>query len=82
MKWIVANNGFDIHQADESFNEVATVMDKKHAALVAAAPELPGACINMSKAFADAPSAWFQTQDVADAETVMNEAIRKALIKY
>lgn len=40
MNWIVANNGFDIHTADETFTEVATVMNKKHANLVAAAPEM------------------------------------------
>jgi hypothetical protein len=39
-KWIVANNGLDIHVADESFYEVATAFSKEDAQLIATAPEM------------------------------------------
>lgn len=77
-KWIVANNGVDIHTADESFTEIATVVNRRYAPLVAASPELLHACQKMIAAFNDAPSNWLQTQDVADAEIIMKQAINSA----
>lgn len=39
-KWIVGNNGVDVHTADENFDPVCTAFDKKTARLIAAAPDL------------------------------------------
>lgn len=49
-KWIVANNGLDIHVADESFYEVATAFSKEDAQLIAASPDLYNA---LNKAYLD-----------------------------
>lgn len=68
MKWVVANNGVDIHTADAEFKEVATFMDNKDAKIGAAAPEmlqaLQDACVTL-KAFL--PDAWATIKIVESA---------------
>jgi len=62
---------------DASFN-VSEINAKANAKLIASAPELLEACIEMISAFGNAPASWLPTKDVQDAEILMNEAIRKA----
>lgn len=50
-----------------------------NAKLIAAAPELLEACLSMIKAFNDAPKSWLMTEDVMQAESIMKDAINKAI---
>ncbi len=50
-----------------------------NAKLIAAAPNLLDACQTMIKAFKDAPKDWLMTNDVQQAESIMMDAINKAV---
>lgn len=39
-RWVIGNNGVDLHVADETMAEVATFFDKKRVKLAAAAPDM------------------------------------------
>ncbi len=50
-----------------------------NAQLISAAPNLLEACQAMLKAFQDAPKEWLMTNDVMQAESIMIDAVNKAV---
>lgn len=64
---------------DEQIRPIEDAEAKANAKLIRVAPKLLEACQKTIQAFKDAPASWCGTEAVMEAESIMVDAIKKAI---